>query len=326
MGYKSAIRSFGATVKRIERESIRQQKELEKRRKQYEKMQELEKAQYEVEVYENTIARMTTLHKDCSSKINWELVLKAEEPPKPIRINDQEKNARIVFNSYHPSFFDKLFGRVEKKKKLLEDKINIAIRNETDNFQTEINEYNQNLNEYNDDHEIAKMVIDKNVEGYKRAIEKMNVFSEISGIGSSLTFTFISDSKIKVELYIHDGTAIPRQTKSLLKSGKISVKDMPIGKYNELYQDYVCSAALRVARELFSLLPVEEVLLNAVGTLLNQVNGKMENQIILSVLFVGNTMESLNYELIDPSDSMQNFKHNMGFKKNAGMQIVEEIS
>ncbi len=37
-------------------------------------MQEIERASYEVEVYENYIARVTTLQKDCSSVYNWEKI------------------------------------------------------------------------------------------------------------------------------------------------------------------------------------------------------------------------------------------------------------
>lgn len=124
----------------------------------------------------------------------------------------------------------------------------------------------------------------------------------------------------------HDSKIIPKESKSLLKSGKLSVKDLPIGKYNELYQDYVCSSSLRVAREIFGLLPVDDMIVTSKTRLLNKATGRLEPQPILSVRFVRDTINSLDFDKIDPSDSMINFVHNMGFKKSQGMLAVEELS
>ena len=82
---------------------------------------------------------------------------------------------------------------------------------------------------------------------------------------------------------------------------------MPKTKFYELYQDHVCSCVLRVGRELVALLPVEMVLVTAMGRLLNKKTGHIEEQPILSVLMPRKTLDSLNFDLIDPSDSMDNF-------------------
>ena len=63
MGWKGTILTIGAAARRAERDSKRRQMELEKRKKQYEKMQELEQAAYEVDVYENHIEVIKSLHK-----------------------------------------------------------------------------------------------------------------------------------------------------------------------------------------------------------------------------------------------------------------------
>ncbi|HGF7186034.1 TPA: hypothetical protein AB5E10_003495, partial [Vibrio cholerae] len=113
--------------------------------------------------------------------------------------------------------------------------------------------------------------------------------------------------------------------KSLLKSGKLSVKKMPVGKFNELYQDYVCSSVLRIAREAFAILPDEFILINATDKLLNKVTGHLEEQNILSVYISRSTLYGLNMESIDPSDSMQNFIHKMSFKPTKGFEAVPSV-
>jgi len=92
-----------------------------------------------------------------------------------------------------------------------------------------------------------------------------------------------------------------------------------------LYQDYVCSVALRVAGELLALLPFQTVVVTATDKLLNSTTGHIEEQPILSVAIPRSTLDDLNLGLIDPSDSMQNFIHNMNFKKTKGFTAIEMV-
>jgi hypothetical protein len=126
-------------------------------------------------------------------------------------------------------------------------------------------------------------------------------------------------------LHVNSDEVIPSEVKGLLKSGKLSVKKMPKTRFYELYQDYVCGCVLRVARELFALLPIEMVIVNAVGNLLNTQTGYMEEQPILSVAIPRKTLEGLNFEMLDPSDSMSNFIHRMTFRKTKGFSAVETL-
>ena len=91
-------------------------------------------------------------------------------------------------------------------------------------------------------------------------------------------------------------------------------------------QDYVCGSVLRIARELFALLPVEMILVTVMGTLLNTQTGYMEEQPILSVAMPRKTLENLNFDMLDPSDCMANFVHRMNFKKTTGFAKAERIS
>ena len=119
---------------------------------------------------------------------------------------------------------------------------------------------------------------------------------------------------------------IPTEIKNLLRSGKLSVKPMPQSKFQELYQDYVCGTVIRVARELFALLPIQMTIINATANLLNTKTGHMEDMTILSVAVSGKTLESLNLEAIDSSDSMENFVHKMDFKRGKGFNPTERLN
>ncbi len=81
-----------------------------------------------------------------------------------------------------------------------------------------------------------------------------------------------------------------------------------------------------VGNELLAILPDDIVLIHAMDNLLNTKTGHMENQCIASVAIARNTIASLNMDLIDPSDSFENFVHNMNFKKTKGFEIVKPLS
>ncbi len=89
MGWKGTIRSIGAACRAAERDAKRRQRELERQQKQYEKMQELEQAAYEVDVYQNHIDLLQSIHKECSSPVDWKITASASEPEKPENIRER---------------------------------------------------------------------------------------------------------------------------------------------------------------------------------------------------------------------------------------------
>jgi hypothetical protein len=326
VGYKSVMRSFGAAMRQAERESIRRQKELQRRRVAYEKMQALEQAAYDVEVHENYIERITSLHKDCISDYDWQTVSRKTAPVQPEKTMAKESSARSKLEGYKPNFIDRLFKLETKKRAKLAERLSKAMDEDRAENGKSKKEYQDDLNEHNELVALANGILQGESAAYRKAIEEFEPLSEISEIGTDLRFDFKSKHRIAVFMSVHDKEIVPKESKSLLKSGKLSTKEMPIGRFNAIYQDYVCSASLRVAREIFGLLPIEEIIVTTKSKLLNKATGRLEEQAILSVRFVRETVHSLNFENIDPSDSMTNFVYNMGFKKNQGLVPVEELS
>jgi hypothetical protein len=325
MGLKGALRSIQASARQAERNARRRQKELEKRQKELAKMQEVERASYEVELYENKIELLTTIHNDCGKKWNWKKIKSSASPLKPKKSNKNEKNAQKNLDEFKPNIFTKAFRKVESKRAQLAEKIEQAKDEDENNYQESLKNYKVKYSEWQERCELAMKIIAGDIKAYIETFNQINPLSEISSIGSSLEFTPHNSSIINVILHVNSEQVIPSEVKSLLKSGKLSIKKMTKGKFYELYQDYVCSCVLRVARELFALLPVKIVIITAVGNLLNSQTGHIEEQPILSVAIPKKTLNILNFSMIDPSDSMKNFIHNMNFKKTQGFNAVEKI-
>lgn len=288
-------------------------------------MQELERAAYEVQVFENYLEVLLSVHKECGDPWNWESIHNSEPPTEPVKSNPFEIAALAELENYKPGIIDKIMKRVESKKEQLTKAVDEAKQSDEKNYQDALVEHEQKLSEWEKLTELAKKILADDPEVHLEAIQAVDPFSEINQLGSSIDFQF-EGNLIEATLHVNGEEVIPSESKSLLKSGILSVKKMTKSNFYELYQDYVCGAVLRVARELFALLPIEMVIVTATGILLNTQTGHMEEQPILSVAIPRKTFENLNFDMIDPSDSMANFVHRMKFMKSKGFAQVERIS
>jgi hypothetical protein len=325
MGWKGTVRSVGSAVRAAERNSRRRQRELEKEQKNYEKMQELEQAAYEVDVYENHIDVIQSIHKECSVPIDWDEIVLSEEPAKPKKNRYKEDSAQLKLDNYYPNFIDRLFKRDEKKRAFLTKNIAEAITKDEADYQSELLYWEKELKEWNDNVKIAKALLDGSAKAKIEAISNLQPFSEISNLGSGLSVSVHDNGLLEATINVHGVDIVPNEVKGLLKSGKLSVKAMPKSKFNEIYQDYVCSCVLRVANEVFATIPDKLVIVTAVDELLDSKTGHLAEAPILSAALSLSTIRSLNLEAIDPSDSMSNFIYNMSFKKAKGFERVSRI-
>lgn len=91
-------------------------------------------------------------------------------------------------------------------------------------------------------------------------------------------------------------------------------------------QNYVCSCVLRIAREFFALLPIDNVLIHAEGDFLNTATGQDYEETILSVLIARSDLKDIQFNHIDCSDCISSFRHNMKFLKTKGFQPVDPLS
>jgi len=71
MGWKGFARAMN-------RAAVRHQRELQRQQKLIAKMQEAEKAAYEVQVYENYIDLLLSVHKECGEPYDWAEIGRSE--------------------------------------------------------------------------------------------------------------------------------------------------------------------------------------------------------------------------------------------------------
>lgn len=326
MTWKGTLRSMQASARRAERNSKRRQRELQAQEKEYAKMEAREQAAYEVEVYENHVELLLSVHKECGEDIDWKEFAQRSAPLKPAALNSLENQARNTESNYKPGFIARSLKLENRKRRKLAEAVQAAVITDKQLLDQELREWESQYKDWKEEHELATGILNGDSQSKIDAIKRVDPFVDISHLGTAIAISIGDTGILECTLSVHGDKVIPQEIKSLLQSGKLSVKKMPSSKFNELLQDYVSSCVLRVGRELLSILPDSLVIVTAVDTLLNSATGHLEEQPILSVAISRETLLRLNMHSIDPSDSLKNFVHTMNFKKTTGFMPVSKVS
>ncbi len=128
-----------------------------------------------------------------------------------------------------------------------------------------------------------------------------------------------------VDLHLHPPAIVPAEIKSQTSTGKSSRRNMRESKSRKMYQEHICSAVFRCGREVLALLPIRYVVVNGHCELLI-LTGKIADQTILSVALFRDQMDLINFDLIDPIDSLKTFQpHKKLLSSAPGFAPVEKI-
>lgn len=173
--------------------------------------------------------------------------------------------------------------------------------------------------------ELANRVLEKDEDAYLEVMEKYSPMDAISVFGSDFEFG-IKNNVLVCRFNVKINDVVPHEGfKKSESTNKISECEIKGSQFNDLAQDYVCSCAIRIAREAFALLPVDMVIINAEDLIFDSSTGNNRDATILSVLFIKDGFDNINFEMIDPSDFVSRFKSNVSFSKTNGFKEVSDI-
>lgn len=318
MGWRGAVRSLASAARAAERNAQR-------RHAQALKSQIISNAGAAVDEWERYISELITLHTNLADSIDWKSTATLPSPTSPTPDSAHENNAKADLDNFKPGgFFAKLLGGDAKRQARLQQALMEAPAKDQAAFDKAQAKYEVDLKDWEQDTAMARRLLAGDEQAIAEVIRELQTLSKEDLIGSSVQFT-IENGTLHAVPSVHSDEIIPDYRRKQLASGKLSESKMPVGQFNELYQDYVASVALKVAGDMFQMLPLDEVYVTCQTSMLNTATGRKAPMAILSVHFVRSTFKKLNLRLIDPSDSMKNFNHRMAFKKTSGFQPIEPL-
>ena len=314
MGWKATLRAMEADKRRQERESQKRQRELEQRAKEQAKLSAIEQARLEVETFENQLDGHVSIHKEQSEVLDWEEFAASLPPPAPQRKSYHELKTK-----------QRVMVLLPNQKANSEAEIEQARLQDEQSFQDETQTYSDQKVKWGKLKDLSRRVLAGEHKAYTEALLEFNPFADMSDLGSSIYFIVHGAKLIECVLKINGKQAIPAEVKSLMASGKVSIKAMPKGRFHEIYQDYLSGCVLRVAREAFALLPVDTVLVTASADSLDSRTGHTVEQPVLSVAMPRSAVARLNFDQLDASDALENFQHRGDFKASRKSESFNSI-
>ncbi|WP_437592257.1 hypothetical protein [Sorangium sp. So ce1000] len=291
-----------------------------------ERMQEQQRAACEVALFENYLQVIVSVHKESWNPWDWRQIAAAAPPQPPVYAGRHEAAAKVALQTYEPSFTEKLLKQDGKRRQTLAEDVELARQRDQIDHQTALQQHQQAIAQWQWYNHVAQGVLSQHLDAYRAVLDYLSPFDELSELGIVVSLDEVQPGGIAVTCAVRDQEIVPTEERRLTAAGKLTVKSIPAGRYWELYQDHVCSCALRVAREIFGLLPVARVVVNVSTELLDASTGHKGPMTILGVNFVRPTFERLNLDMLDPSNAMTNFVHRMSFKKTKGFSAVSPLA
>ena len=222
---KGAMRSYGAAVRRIEREQQRQAREAAKRFKEQQKLKEIENAQQAVSDWQNYVETIQSVHKNCTEPIDWGQIEETKKPIKPALKTKNESIAKNKLNSFKPSFFDKIFGTSQNKINLLSQQVEQAKLKDKEEFDSAYKNYLEELSSWEELQEISAGIKRKDPTSYKKALQYFDPFSDIGELGTKNVFAGIKSvyepSDLINKLVVMVYNLAPRKMKFGISEGMI---------------------------------------------------------------------------------------------------------
>ncbi len=287
---------------------------------------DVERAMREVDAYNQTVKRLTTVHHFVGEKMDWDRVYDRPPPDVPQKRNRWAAVAAQDLEGFRPSSMQKLLGWERRIRSDLKHAIEVARERDEAAYQHERERYRVRLEQWKAMHELATAIRQGDRQAYLVAIKEFSPLFKMQEIGCDLEIALPDDRTAEVDVVVSSDAVVPRHSKRLLPKGGLQVREMTVSRREEIYQDYVCGCALRLARELFAFLPLSRAIVNVQAPVSEAGAGPARLLTVLSLGVSRERLKALRFEAIDPSATMKLFPHRMRFEWGQGFSAVTPLA
>lgn len=269
-----------------------------------------------IKEYESLMFAINNIHKISDGIIDWNQVKKI---PEPFNINELGPNAIIekqIVDAYEPTLIEKTFkSKLEKKKEHLKLQMLDAMKKDEIIY-----------NSWRELIDLAEDMLRGNINAYFKAIKIANPFEELLELGIDFEFGTDDSDIIHVEYVIDSRDIVPYYNLSATKMGVLNKVKLTREQYNSRVSNYIAACAIKISREIFSITPVKSVLVHIVDHKFNTENRQSEKITVISALIDRAKLETLDIDNTTPMELIKNFKLNMEFSLEEGLQNIDRIN
>jgi len=273
---------------------------MEREAKKRENHDQLEAARLEVDAAERKLSGLLSVHKSCAPKVDWIVAVSALCPVEMAAFAADKRRDWRRKRVQLP--LEDIGGAPPLRREPLTDSGASA--------------HPDALRSWERKRVMGKRLLSGEEAAFVEALSEFSYLEAVAQLGATIDVTVHSAKAVEIDVRCNDVTIIPAATKTLSSTGKVSEKAIPKAQAQGIYQDHVCSALLRVAREAFAVLPIGLVLLHGRAIVHDSARGADNLEAIYSVFISRGEFEVLDFERLDPSDAIESFPHRGDFKNS----------
>lgn len=313
--YRQVGRGMVRTMRAIDREAKRAQRQRIAYEKAAQKQELLESSAEAAQQYERMIQSMVGTHRLPLARKDWTRAAAEQEVPAPVFVNEREHAARTALASYQPAWFERLFGLERRRRERLQAQIDDARSLDVAAF----SDKERDVRRRNDEIRLARKVLALDHAALVDALDQHSKLGDLPFAVEGIDVLFTDDDRV---IAIVDGLDIddmPDQSVTLLQSGKASIKPLPKSKVLDLHRLNICSSAVRVALEFLNALPIQAVEVIMQTDLLDRSTGHIGAEPVLYLRATPENFAGINVlrteadALVDRLGAHYTFKKTMGF-------------
>jgi len=309
-GVVRTMRAMDRAAKQAERQRVAHQQALH--RQAY-----LDASAGAAAEYEEIIEALTGAHRIEFRRRDWLTTATAKAVVDPVRRDDEERAAEARLTDYQPSWLTRVLGREAKVRHALEHEVQAARARDEAAHSAQV----ASAARRNAEIQAAQRVVERNPDAMVKALEE---HSALGGLPFSVegVDTMFLDGRVIAVVDGLDLEDMPEESITLLKSGKASVKSVPIGKRYELHRETICSAAVRVALEFLATLPLDEVEVMMLTDVLDRGSGHIQAKPVLHLRVAAQAVSTLNLARTESSALVERLGGHIEWNKREGFRAI----
>ena len=237
-----------------------------------------------------------------------------------------EKESKEMFNSI-------LFWKNKKRRKdYVSENLDINLNSALKDWTVEKNYFieseiikeksinKQFQKEYEDLNESLNGISDFVILNFETILDEIDIKPEFF-----VDFDYDEKNKeFNIDLDLPEIEHLPTKKATLLKSGKISVKEKSLKQLNEEYAQCVSGLAFLIGGIAFmSSVAIDKVNISAYTQRIDKKDGYEKNDYIYSINFDRDNFSKINYKKIDPLEALSNFENKMAVSKSFIFKTID---
>ena len=314
--YRQVGRSMARTMRAIDREAKRAERQRLAFEKAALKQEMLETAAAAVQDYNRLIALLTGAHRVALNPTDWSLTANAPEPSAPLKDDTYERRARRAFEDYQPGWLARAFGGETRRRAALEREIEEGIAADRARYEQRVIDYERRKAEI----ARAKKVLDLDQEAVVDVLDEKSQLGNLPFSVEGIDILFTDDDRVIAVVDGLDLEDMPEESLTLLQSGKASVKALPRSKVLELHRQNICASAIRVGIEFLNLLPLAAVEVVMLTDVLDPATGHIDAHPVLYVRIAAQALGSVSLQRAEADALIERLGGHFEFSKKDGFR------